>query len=150
MNSKPHILPLLDLPAGIEKMRAEAAREGFRFVDKLIAEWRSGTNRFTRSGEVFLGAFQATELVAVGGLNRDPYADQAGIGRLRHLYVKKSARRSGLGTTLVLRLLGHAEGTFHSVRLKTDTSEAADFYVSLGFWPVQDRTATHVWWFQRS
>ncbi|MBO1081633.1 GNAT family N-acetyltransferase [Roseomonas haemaphysalidis] len=150
MSGAPRISLLLDLPEGLDKLRAKAAGEGFRFMEKLAAEWLSGANRFAGPGEVLLGAFQATELVAVGGLNRDPYADQAGIGRLRHLYVKKSARRSGLGTTLVLQLLGHAEGTFHSVRLKTDTSEAADFYVSLGFWPVQDRTATHVRWFQRS
>jgi GNAT superfamily N-acetyltransferase len=144
MSPTSSIVPLLDLPEGIETLRAEAAGEGFRFMDKLVAEWRSGMNRFAQSGEVFLGAFQAGDLVAVGGLNRDPYVDRSGIGRLRHLYVRKSARRSGVGTALAQRLLAHAEDVFDSVRLRTDTREAADFYVTLGFRPVQDQTASHV------
>jgi GNAT superfamily N-acetyltransferase len=136
-------MPLHDLPAGIEEMRAEAAGEGFRFVDKLIAEWRTGTNRFTRSGKVLVGAFEATELIAVCGLNRDPYTDHEGIGRLRHLYVRRLNRRSGVGTVLVRYLLERAEGVFHSVRLRTETQDAADFYVRLGFHPVHDEAATH-------
>ena len=138
------IAPLLDLPAGIEALRAEAAHDGFRFVDRLVAEWRSGANRFARPGEVLLGAFRAAELVAVGGLNRDPYADQDGIGRLRHLYVRTSDQRSGLGSALVRQLLIHAEGAFPLVRLRTQTREAAVFYATLGFRPVHDATATHV------
>jgi hypothetical protein len=62
------IAPLLDLCAGIKELRAEAAGEGFHFMDKFIAEWRAGTNRFARPGEVLLGAFQAAKLVGVGGL----------------------------------------------------------------------------------
>jgi GNAT superfamily N-acetyltransferase len=139
------IVPLLDLPSGIEELRTEAAGEGFRFVDKLVTEWRSGVNIFTRPGEVMLGAFQAVKLVAVGGLNRDPYADQDGIGRLRHLYVSKSGRRSGVGSVLVRQLLDRAANVFHLVRLRTETPDAADFYVRFGFHPVQDEVATHVW-----
>jgi GNAT superfamily N-acetyltransferase len=139
-----HIAPLLTLPAGIGELRIEAAGEGFRFVDKLITEWHSGTNRFAEAGEIFLGAFRADELIAVGGLNHDPYADQSRIGRLRHLYVRKSERRSGVGSILVRQLLAQAEGIFQSVHLRTGTQEAAAFYVGLGFCPVQDKTATHV------
>jgi len=139
-----HIAPLLALPADIEELRIEAAGEGFRFVDKLITEWHSGTNRFAQAGEIFLGACRSDELIAIGGLNRDPYAGQAWIGRLRHLYVRKSERRSGVGSTLVRQLLRHAEGIFHLVRLRTGTREAAAFYVGLGFCPVQDKAATHV------
>lgn len=138
------IAPSLNLPVGIEELRAEATGEGFRFVDKLVAEWLSGTNRFSRPGEVFLVAFRATDLVAFGGLNRDPYTDESGVGRLRHLYIRKSNRRSGLGSALVQELLDHAESTFHLVRLRTATREAADFYVRLKFHVVQDETATHV------
>jgi len=138
------IAPFLDLPVAIEELRTEAAREGFRFVDKLVVEWGSGTNRFARTGEVFLVAFRATNLIAVGGINRDPYTDQDGIGRLRHLYIRKSDRRSGVGSALVQQLLEHAKDVFHSVRLRTETREAADFYISLGFHAVQDEAATHV------
>ena len=137
------IAPLLDLPVGIEMLRAEAAEEGFRFLDKLVTEWHSAENGFAKPGEVFLGAFQADGLVAVGGLNRDPYADKDGVGRLRHLYVTKSARRSGVGAALVRQLLDRAAGSFHVVRLRTATREAAEFYVRLGFSPVDDQAATH-------
>ncbi len=112
-------MPLLDLPSDIEDLRAEAAVEGFHFVDRLIFEWQSGRNRFLQRAEVFLGAFRAAELVAVGGLNRDPYADQDGIGRLRHLYVRRSARHTGAGSALVRQLLTKAEDAFHLVRLRT-------------------------------
>ena len=138
------ILPLVDLPKSFEDLRAEATGEGFRFVDKLAFEWRSGANRFARPGEVLLGAFQTGSLVAIGGLNHDPYTDQGGFGRLRHIYVRRSARRSGLGAELVGQLLAHANGVFHSVRLRTQTQEAADFYVKLGFCSVQDKSASHI------
>jgi GNAT superfamily N-acetyltransferase len=143
MDPASRIVHLLDLPNGVDELRTEAAGEGFRFMDKLVSEWRSDANRFARPGEVLLGAFRGADLVAVGGLNRDPYAEQDGIGRLRHLYVRKSERRSGIGSALVQQLLNHAEGVFHSIHLRTDTREAAEFYVSLEFCPVQDKAATH-------
>ena len=145
MSSLPNLTPLLDLPLDVEELRTEAAEAGFRFVNKLVTEWHSGTNRFDEPGEVLLGAFQASHLVAVGGLNRDPYANPVEIGRLRHIYVRRSSRRLGVGTLLVRQLLDHARGVFHSVRLRTVTQEAAEFYVGLGFRPVQQKTATHIW-----
>ncbi len=148
MSILPQLSPLLHLPPGIQELRVEASADGFRFVDKLIAEWDTGQNRFAEPGEVLLGAFQASRLVAIGGLNRDPYADRRGIGRLRHLYVERAARRTGIGSALVWQLLGRAKGVFHSVRLRTATQEAADFYVRLGFRPVQEEAATHIWSWQ--
>ncbi len=145
MEFQPRIVPLLDLPAGVEALRAEAAADGFRFLDRLVADWRSGANAFDRPGEVLLGAFRADDLIALGGLNRDPYASEDGIGRLRHVYVGRSVRRAGVGSTLVRRLLDHARGTFRLVRLRADAEAAASFYVSLGFTPVQDVAGTHVW-----
>lgn len=144
VRTKPCIVALVDLPSGIEALRAEAAGEGFNFVENLIADWRSGKNRFARPGEVFLGVFQANDLFAIGGLNLDPYVNREGVGRLRHLYVKPSARRTGVGSALVRQVLHHAASTFHLVRLRTDTPEAGEFYIRLGFCPVQDETATHV------
>jgi GNAT superfamily N-acetyltransferase len=144
MSSDLRIEPLLDLAGGLDGLRRQAAGEGFRFLDRLEAEWRSGANRFAEPGEICLAACRADDLVAVGGLNRDPYAGQDGIGRLRHLYVRQSARRSGVGAALVRQLLGHAEGVFHAVRLRTETREAAAFYVSLGFRCVQEHAASHV------
>lgn len=145
MSILPRLAPLFDLPPELDELRVEASAEGFRFMGKLVAEWNAGQNRFTEPGEVLLGAFRASRLVAVGGLNRDPYADRPEIGRLRHLYVERVARRSGVGSALVEQLLYRAKGVFQSVRLRTTTKEAADFYVRLGFRPVRDEVATHVW-----
>ena len=140
-----NILPVGELPDGIEALRAKAAAEGFDFLDRLIRDWRSGANRFAQPGEIFLAGFQDGGLIAVGGLNIDPYTDEDGIGRLRHIYVRRSFRRFGIGSVLVRALLRHADGVFRSVRLKTETREAAAFYIRLGFHAVQHESATHVW-----
>jgi hypothetical protein len=50
-----------------------ARREGYRFVDRLVDDWISGTNRFSEPGEILLGVFDEAELIAVGGLIRDPF-----------------------------------------------------------------------------
>lgn len=137
------IAPLKTLPPQISELRDEAANEGFRFIEKLIAEWESGTNRFDQPGECFLGAFTGADLISVGGLNRDPYVGVGTTGRIRHLYVRRLARGQGVGSALLRRLLDQANVAFDRVRLRTDTREAAAFYLSHGFLSVADETASH-------
>ena len=144
MSETLRIRRLTHLPPGIEALRAEAASEAFRFMDRLIEEWRANTNRFDRSGEALLGAYEAADLLGVGGLNRDPYAGREGIGRLRHLYVRKSARRHGVASALIRQLLAQAEEAFCCVRLRTETQEAASFYAKHGFVAIQDKAASHI------
>jgi GNAT superfamily N-acetyltransferase len=117
--------------------------EGFLFVDRLVRDWTSGSNRFDLGGEQFLYAFAGEILIGVCGLNRDPYLDQDGIGRLRHLYVRECARRRGVASALVRRMLDEAGNTFQVVRLRTATMEAAAFYLWHGFVPVWEETASH-------
>ena len=138
-----HVAPASALHPGMELLRTEAINEGFLFVDRLVRDWRSGSNRFDLPGEQLLGAFTGETLIGVGGLNRDPYLDQAGIGRLRHLYVRECARRHGVASALVRRLLDEASNSFRIVRLRTATGEAAAFYLRHGFVPVRDETASH-------
>ena len=65
----------VELPAtGIEELRAEAFTEGFDFIERLIKEWSSGENRFDRQGEILCGYLDHGRVVAVGGLNRDPFS----------------------------------------------------------------------------
>jgi GNAT superfamily N-acetyltransferase len=144
MNPAVRILPLTNLPAGIEALRAESVEEGFRLVDRLITEWHARTNRFDRPGEVFLGAYLGDDRVGVGGLYRDPYTEQERVGRLRHLYVTRRARRHGVASTMVRQLLDRAEGVFDVVRLTTQTEEAAAFYARSGFAAIRDGTASHI------
>lgn len=135
---------LEDLPHDIEALRAESIKDGFRFVDKLEIEWQSAANRFDKPGEALIGAFQNERLVAVCGLNVDPYAADDAVGRLRHLYVLKIARRQGIASAMVGHLLGIAQVSFTCVRLFTDTGQAAAFYEAIGFSPIASPTASHI------
>jgi hypothetical protein len=62
------IAPVTGLHPSLEALRVAASDEGFRFVNRLVAEWHSGTNRFDQPGELLVGAFQADNLLAVCGL----------------------------------------------------------------------------------
>ncbi|MDY0832010.1 GNAT family N-acetyltransferase [Pseudomonas sp. AN3A02] len=123
-------------------LEAEAIAEGFRFLTRLIAEWKSGANRFDRPGECLLGVFNNGQLIAIGGLSYDPYAGTE-VGRLRRVYVAQASRGCHVGKALVSQLLKHAAQQFGVVRLSTDTQEGAAFYLRCGFEPVQDKHATH-------
>lgn len=70
---------------GAHRLQAEAIAEGFNFIDTLVGDWADGSNRFDGPGEVLLGCFDRGELIAVGGLNVDPFAGNPGIGRIRRV-----------------------------------------------------------------
>ncbi len=122
---------------------AESEREGFRFLARLVREFDDGGNRFDAPGEALLGCYLGSELVAVGGLNRDPYSPEPRVGRLRHLYVSPAFRRRGVGRTLVDALVAAARPHFGVLLLRTDTPAAARFYETLGFAAVALPYATH-------
>lgn len=136
------LAPLTALPAAIAPLQQAASAEGFRFIDRLANDWQAGTNRFAAQGETLLAAWQGETMLAIGGLNRDPYRPEPGIARLRHLYVLPAARRTGVASALVSALLTHAAAHFHRVRLRA-TPQAVPLYLRLGFTPVEDETATH-------
>jgi GNAT superfamily N-acetyltransferase len=123
---------------------SEADREGHAFVRRLWNDWESGENRFHHEGEALFGAFSGDRLIGVGGLNRDPYMQADGIGRLRHLYVAIDARRRGAGRLLVERIVAEAKGSFAVLRLRTPSADAAAFYCRLGFVETDEDAATHV------
>ncbi len=144
MPSAHSIQPILPCPAGFDRLRQEAADEGFRFLDRLEGEWTAPARGIGRPEGLLLGAFDGDRLVGLCGLGRDPYREgEDGIGRLRHLYVARELRRLGIGAALVRRAIDHARGRYRCVRLRTDTAGAAAFYVSLGFAAVDDPSATH-------
>jgi GNAT superfamily N-acetyltransferase len=143
MMSTFHIRATTPLVSGMDALRVGAAREGFCFVDRLIDEWLSGANRFDQPGEQLIGAFIGDDILGICSLNCDPYANQDGVARLRHLYVLPSARRRGIASALVRQLLDGVETTFHVVRLRTDSSEAAAFYARQGFVLAEDESASH-------
>jgi GNAT superfamily N-acetyltransferase len=139
------IRPLAPPPwDALEPLIAGSEGEGFRFLLRLRDEHLAGVARFDAPGEVLLGAWEGPVLVAVGGVSRDPYREEAGAGRLRHLYVRRAERRRGVGRRLVAALHARARRHFAVLRLRTDTPEAAAFYEALGY--VREPpggTATH-------
>ncbi len=112
-------------------------------MERLVSEWESGAMRFDGPGECLLGAFDGCDLIGIGGISRDPYLSAPNIGRLRHLYVRKAARRRGVGSALVDQLLAKGRAVFDDVRLRTDCAEAARFYLRKGFVPIDDPSASH-------
>jgi len=137
---RPITLPIY----GLDLLRQESSDEGYKFIERLVGEWNQRTNRFDQPGEVLLGLFQMTRLVGLGGLNRDPYTTDRGVGRIRHVYVTVSSRRQGLGETLVRSLLDRSQTSFAAVRLRTDNPAATRLYENLGFIRIDDPTASHV------
>jgi GNAT superfamily N-acetyltransferase len=127
---------LLDLPTGgLAELLSESEGLGSLIVRRLVDEWDGGVNRFDRPGEALFGAWVDGRLVGVGGLNVDPYAGDARVGRVRHLYVLSAFRRQGVGRRLTERVVQAAHGRFDDLRLRTNDRSAARLYETLGFRP---------------
>lgn len=138
-------IPRIALPiAGIEELRAEARAEGYNFIEALVEDWASGVNRFDGPGEMLCGHLDQDRLAAVGGLNRDPFADCDAVGRIRRVYVRTAWRNRGIGTALVSELVDEARGHFHCVSLRAENSDAARLYERIGFVPIDNPDATHI------
>jgi GNAT superfamily N-acetyltransferase len=135
----------IELPIpGMDLLSAEARREGYNFIDKLLGEWATAKNRFDAPGEILYGHLDQGVLVAVGGLNHDPFAGDPETGRIRRVYVRPAWRNKGIGRALVTTLIDHARMTFHRVRLRTLNGEAAHLYERIGFSTVESPNATHI------
>ena len=134
---------LTELPAGIEILSREAEALGFPFLRRLIEEWSTGANRFDGQGEVLFAASLQGRLVGIGGLNRDPYSRDPGVGRVRHLYVLEAFRHQGIGKHLLDSIVEAARGVFSELRLRTYTAQAAGFYERFGFRRINYAASTH-------
>lgn len=72
-------------------------------------------------------------LVAIGGLNKDPFSNKEYIGRLRRFYVSKEYRRNGIGSFLVKKIIDEAKRYYKILMLHTDTEQTDKFNSSIGF-----------------
>jgi GNAT superfamily N-acetyltransferase len=135
----------IELPTpGLDELHAETNAEGYNFIQTLLEEWPTGKNRFDQPGEILLGVIEHNNLIAVGGLNRDPFLADPTTGRIRRIYVRAAWRNHGIGCSLVTTLLDHARSHFNSVRLRAENPGAARLYERLGFLPIDDPHATHL------
>lgn len=139
----------LPLP-GMEFLQSEANAEGYDFVETLVEQWGSAENRFEGPGEILCGHLDQGLLVAVGGLNCDPFAGRPDVGRIRRVYVRPAWRNKGIGRALVLSLIEQARAYFRCVRLRAENAEAARLYERIGFAPIADPGATHILMFEET
>jgi len=142
------LIQKIELPVpGIDQMRAEARSQGYNFLETLVEEWQSGENCFNAPGEILCGHFHQGQLVAVGGLNIDPFLpvqDPPQTGRIRRMYVMEAWRNQGIGRALMQTLIKEAQKCFQQVRLRAENVQAARLYESLGFVPIASPSATHI------
>jgi GNAT superfamily N-acetyltransferase len=128
------IIRLEELPMGdLQPLLEESRDQGFEFLDRLVAEYASGTNRFDKPGEAMFGVYHGQKLIAVGGLNQDPYLADSDIGRVRHVYVLSAWRNQGIAKRLVQSMINEAKGYFRLLTLRTFSAEADGFYCAIGF-----------------
>ena len=127
----------------IRDLSRVAEAEGFRFVTRFADECANGGVQLDSPGEYFCGVFEEGDLVALGGVTPDPYVDDAGVGRVRHVFVRPEFRARGVGRMLVDRLEARAQNRYTRLRLRTDRAAAAAFYERLGYRAISNDTATH-------
>lgn len=129
----------------IGPLLTESEAEGFAFVRRVVNEWDSGANRFLGEGEALLGCFLDGHLVGICGLTRDPYQNEATVGRLRNLYVLPAYRGRRVGTALAHRVIELAASAFRVLRLRAATPKAGALYERLGFTATTELdNCTHV------
>lgn len=118
----------------VSKLVEESEAEGYRFLKRLVSQYEDGTNTFNQPGEVLYGVWdQHGQLVAIGGLNRDPYSSKEGVGRLRRFYISPNSRRQGIGTLLLKAIIDHGRSHFKEIVVRTDSASADAFYRANGF-----------------
>lgn len=118
-------------PVPVGELAGVARGEGFVFLDRLLAEWESGAERFEGPGEILFGAFVGEALVGTGGLT----GQRAGLGRVRRMYVHPEFRRRGIAAALLEAVIAEARAHHRGVVLYTETPEAAALYEREGFRP---------------
>lgn len=118
----------------VSKLVEESEAEGYRFLRRLVDQYEDGSNTFNKTAEVLYGVWDHHDhLVAIGGLNRDPYSSKESVGRLRRFYISTNVRRQGIGTKLLQKIIEDAKGHFHELVVRTDSSAADAFYRANGF-----------------
>ena len=121
------------LPEDFDCLRAAAAAEGWRHMDRLAAEVAAGTPAFlalfaVREGGSFAG---------IGGLTEEPSPDdEVPALRLRRVYVHPDARRRGVGRTLASALIQEGLDSVRRLTVHTDDPRAEAFWRAQGFTPV--------------
>lgn len=135
-------LPASSFPGDFDDLRRDAVSEGYRFVERLHEEWRTGAMRFDGRGETLLIATVDGVGAGLGGLTADPSV--SGALRLRRFYVRPQFRGAGLGRQLAIRLLDHARRHTSDVTVNAGTAEAGLFWEKIGLVRSETAGITHL------
>lgn len=128
-----------DLPEGFEALRAAAASEGYRHMDRLAAEHAAGRSVFV----ALFGVLLDGDLVGVGGLTHEPEPAEDPALRLRRLYVRPDARRQGVARSLASALCQEGLDQVALLTVHAGDTRAAAFWEAQGFRPVAGRPWSH-------
>lgn len=108
-------------------------------MSRLAQEWAATREMFV----CLLGATGADGLIAIGGLTVEPEFTDEPAMRIRRLYVRPYARRTGVGRTLGTALLQEALDTVRLVTVNAGGTLAPAYWIALGFQRVNGRPWTH-------
>jgi GNAT superfamily N-acetyltransferase len=128
----------------IHSLLKESKTNGHDFIQRTIDDWDSGANKFSKPGEKLWGLILSTDLIAIGGLNHDPYVKDINVGRVRHLYVQGAHRRKGYASLLMETIIDKGRQHFTVLRLFTDNPAASGFYETLGFQTINKPKVSHI------
>tara|TARA_Y100000589_G_scaffold269609_1_gene261657 strand:- start:40 stop:552 length:513 start_codon:yes stop_codon:yes gene_type:complete len=117
----------------LNELVSSSSREGHTFLKRMKAQYISGDNRFEALGEGVYAYLRDEQLVAICGVNKDPYLEDKNVGRLRHLYVLPTYRKKGLGRKLVEHIIKESRQHFKLLTLRTFEDQANKFCGALGF-----------------
>jgi GNAT superfamily N-acetyltransferase len=129
------------LPAGFEQMKLEADAEGYRFVERLRAEWEAHITRFDREDETMLAARIGETLAGIGGITRDPVITDA--LRMRRFYVRPAFRGQGIGRALVEAVLAYPRVAGRTVVVNAGRGSSS-FWEAYGFVTDSRDGHTHI------
>lgn len=124
---------IINLPPELDALIEFAQQEDFLFLQRLKQDFQTGRNRFDQVGEALFAVYVKNHLIAIGGLNQDPFDYANKVGRLRRFYIHPDYRRKRIGTYLLMHIERYAQAYFERLHLFTDTEEAAFFYQSMGY-----------------
>lgn len=133
---------IVELPHHFDQFLSDAATEGFDHMSVLQEQWRDGSNRFERPGEILALATIDGEMAGIGGITRD-FVDSGWL-RMRRFYVRPAYRRLGVGRKIALHVLEHARPFNRQIVLYADGPEAEAFWTTLGFGLIERKNTTHI------
>jgi len=128
------------LPDDLPALQAEAAAEGYRFVDGILEEWNAGRYQAEDERNTLLAVYREGMLAAIGAVTPDPYDPAPDLLRIRHVYVRPADRREGVGRTLASALIQQGLALAPRLSLNAADAGASAFWEAMGFRP--DRGGT--------